>query len=136
MVHKADPPDEGRCGSFFAPGKPPIEAGGAGTQLGTKSYNVLQNHRRKCSGAVCLKYSKTDERGMFFGRPFFGRVPEIGHGAPPHRVGARMAVKRTSGLQLSAPAERFWPWSLFEQKLLTGTVFATFRFEKTDFGLY
>jgi hypothetical protein len=47
-----------------------------------------------------------------------------------------MAVKRRSGLLLSAPAARFCPWSLFEQKLLTGMVFATFWFEKTPDWLY
>ena len=126
MTHKADPPNEGRCGSFFAPGKPPIEAGGTGTQLRTKSYNVLQYHRRKCSGAVCLKYSKTDERGMFFGRPFFGRVPEIGHSPPLQRVGARMAVKRTSGSLLSARAASVSALVTFRTKAPGGHSFCDF----------
>jgi hypothetical protein len=136
MYDKADPPDEGRCGSFFVTGKPSFGRRSAETRLATKSYKVLQNHRKRYSGAVCLKYSRTEERRIFFGRPFLGRVWEIGHGAPPHRVAARMAAKGMSGLPLSAPTARLYPWSVFEQKPLAGIVFATFRFEKTQDWLY
>jgi hypothetical protein len=136
MYDKADPPDEGRCGSFFVTAILSYGRRSAETRPATKCYNVLQNHRKKCSGAVCLKYSGTDERRVFFGRPFLGRVPQTGRSAPPHCIGTSRAARRTSGWLPSAAAERFWPWSLSEQKVLTGTVFATFRFEKTGFWLY
>ena len=77
MSHKADPPNEGRCGSFFATGRPSFGRRSAETRLATKSYNVLQNYRRKHSGAVCLKDSDIDEDWVFiFRAPFFDRAPE------------------------------------------------------------
>ena len=136
MHDKADPPDEGRCGSFFAPGGPGKGEGDAGIQPGTKCYNVLQNNRKRCSGAVCLKYSEIDERETFFERPFSRSRARDRTLRAPYRSGARAAAKTTNTLPLSAPAAPFCAWSHFEQKPLAGIVFATFRFEKTDFWLY
>lgn len=132
MSHKADPPNEGRCGSFFAIGKPSFGRRSAETRLATKSYNVLQNHRKKYVGAVCLNYSDLDENKVFiFGTPFSHPVFDGENRNFLSRCRLRMAVEGMGGWPLTARAARIWDWSLFEQKRLAGIVFATFWFEKT-----
>ena len=138
MSHKADPPNEGRCGSFFAPGKPRFGRRSAETRRATKSYNVLQNYRRKYSGTVCLKDSDIDENRVFvFRAPFFDRAPEGEEREfHPLRQGDDDGDRERAD-SCSMPEQRaFWPWSLFEQKRLAGIVFATFWFEKTTDWLY
>ncbi len=137
MSHKADPPNEGRYGSFFAPGKPRFGRRSAETRLVTKSYNVLQNHRKKYVGVVCLNYSDLDENKVFiFGTPFSDPASDGEHRHVVSRCRLRMAVEGMGGWPLTARAARIWDWSLFEQKRLAGIVFAIFWFEKTTDWLY
>ncbi|MGB7061275.1 MAG: hypothetical protein WBF13_02835 [Candidatus Zixiibacteriota bacterium] len=138
MSHKADPPNEGRCGSFFAIGKPRLKAGSVETRLGTKSYNVLQNHRREYGGVVCLKDSDIDESWVFiFRAPFFGRAPEgEDREFHPLRQGDDDGDRERADSCSMREQRTFWPWSLFEQKPLAGIVFATYGFEKTQDWLY
>ena len=138
MSHKADPPNEGRCGSFFATGEPSFGRRSAETRLVTKSYNVLQNYRRKYGGAVCLKDSDIDEDWVFiFRAPFFGRAPEgEDREFHPLRRGDDDGDRERADSCSMHEQRAFWPWSLFEQKRLAGIVFATFWFEKTTDWLY
>jgi hypothetical protein len=138
MVHTADPPNEGRCGSFFAPGKPWIKAANSGPQPGTKSYYVLQNYRRRCSGAVYSEDSHIDDSGTFILSGAFSALLLRGKIASFTARARSEYDPDTEGAEGCSAREQcaFRSWSLFEQKLLAGIVFATFWFEKTRDWLY